>query len=189
MEEKRQSVTFHSHLDLAHQYWQKVAQKDSWAIDATCGNGYDTLFLAKICAGVIAIDIQEKAIENTRSLIQDLSHVHFFCQSHVDFPKSANEKPISLIVYNLGYLPGGDKELTTLSSSTLESLSSAMEIVLPGGLISLTCYPGHPEGAHEEKALLGVASGLDPKRWTICHHQWKNRQKAPSLLLLQKNFR
>ena len=183
MEEKRQS-----HLELAHSYWEKGFQKGSWAIDATCGNGHDARFLAKMCEGIIVLDIQKKALENTRFLLGDFSHVHFFCQSHERFPDLAYEKPISLIVYNLGYLPGGNKEVTTLTSTTLKSLQRAMDIVLPGGMISLTCYPGHPEGAREEKALLSFTKGLDPRIWSVCYHQWINRNKAPSLLLLQKNL-
>ncbi|MDN3506542.1 MAG: class I SAM-dependent methyltransferase [Simkaniaceae bacterium] len=182
MEAKRR----HSHIALAHSYWQNHVQKDTWAIDATCGNGKDTSFLAQICTGVISIDIQEKALESARQEAGE--NVSFFCQSHEEFPSQAYEKPISLIVYNLGYLPGGDKGLTTLTSSTLKSLNRAMEILLPGGLISITCYPGHPEGANEEEALLTFAKGLDPKNWSACHHRWLNRNKAPSLLLLEKSF-
>lgn len=180
MEAKRR----HSHIQLAHSYWQNHVQEDAWAIDATCGNGYDTHFLAKICEGVISIDVQEKALESARQGAQ--KNISFFCQSHEDFPPLAYEKPISLIVYNLGYLPGGDKGLTTFTSSTLKSLERAMEILLPGGLISITCYPGHPEGACEEKALISLAEGLEAKSWNVCHHRWLNRNKAPSLLLLQK---
>jgi hypothetical protein len=177
-----------SHLDLAKTYWAKCVQKDTWAIDATCGNGHDTLMLSQICSGVIALDVQEKALANTRMRLSANANVHFFCQNHESFPKLSYEKPISLIVYNLGYLPGGNMELTTLSSTTLKSLSTALDIIIGGGLISLSCYPGHSEGAREEKDLLAFAKGLDPKIWSVCHHQWINRSNAPSLLLLQKNL-
>jgi len=180
----------HSHIQLAHSYWKNHLQNDSqhtsWAIDATCGNGHDTHFLAKICEGVISIDIQEKAIENAKQTAES-SNIFYFCQSHENYPTLAYENPISLIVYNLGYLPGGDKGLTTLTPSTLSSLELAMDLLASGGLISITCYPGHLEGKAEEKALISLAEGLDVKLWNVCHHRWLNRKDAPSLLLLQKN--
>src|SRR5438046_2446562 len=117
MKEKRNFSIFNSHLDLAHQIWAKAAQPGDWAIDATCGKGHDTLFLAPHSEGVIGLDIQEKALENTRNLVTGNEKVHLFCQSHETLPDLA--KPIKLIVYNLGYLPGSDKALTTQVQSTL----------------------------------------------------------------------
>lgn len=194
MKEKRQFPIFNSPIDLAHQFWEKVLEQGGWAIDATCGNGYDTLCLARLIApeaGVIGLDMQEKAIQNTKNLFklqgQDLAQVHFFCQSHAEFPSLAKEKPIRLIVYNLGYLPGGDKSLTTLVDSTLQSIHKALDLLLPQGVVSITCYPGHSEGEREEKALQALSEQLDPKIWSSSFHSWKNRQSSPSLLIIQKS--
>jgi SAM-dependent methyltransferase len=187
---------FHSHLDLAHRYWEKILQEGDFAIDATCGNGNDTLKLAEILqkkGSVIGLDIQEEAIKRTRALLQShlteetLSRIHLYNQSHADFPPIASQHPIRLIVYNLGYLPKGNKQLTTLTESTLDSLSKALELVVPGGAISITCYPGHEEGAKEEKALLETVERLSPMLWNVCHHTFANRKASPSLLLIQKN--
>ncbi len=181
MEVKRQT-----HLSLAHSYWEKTIQSGDWAIDATCGNGHDTLKLSQICEGVISLDIQEKALEITKERLDQSANVHLFLQSHAELPPLATQVPVRLIVYNLGYLPGGNKKLTTRVSSTLQSLQWAQEILLPGGMISITCYPGHPEGQLEEKALIEMAAKLSPFAWDVCHHQWLNRNLAPSLLLLEK---
>jgi len=174
---------YNSHLDLAHQIWAKAAKPGDWAIDATCGNGHDTAFLAKHFAGVIALDIQEQALENTRKLVQDCNNVHLFHQSHETFP--ALPHPIRLIVYNLGYLPGGDKQLTTQASSTLMSIQNALR--LAQSLISITCYPGHPEGQREEEAILDFCQDLPPDMWNVSFHSFRNRIKAPSLVVIQKN--
>jgi len=182
MEDKRRNA----HLHLAHSYWKKQPQKQTWAIDATCGNGHDTKVLAEIFAGVIAIDIQKEALEKTKLRLGTLPHLHYFHQSHASFPPLALEKPISLIVYNLGYLPGGDKTNTTQTPTTLSSLQDALLLLIPGGLISVTCYPGHPEGAQEEEALIELAKELDPSIWQVCHHRWINKKRGPSLLLLEK---
>jgi SAM-dependent methyltransferase len=187
---------FQSHLDLAHQYWAKVLREGDWAIDATCGNGNDTLLLAKVLeksGGVIGLDIQAEAILNTKTLLhknisqEGLSRVHLFCQSHADFPPLALKHPIRLIVYNLGYLPKGDKRLTTMTESTLASLNKALDLIAPSGVISVTCYPGHPEGAQEERAILDKISTLSPMNWNICRHTFPNRTAAPSLILIQNN--
>lgn len=194
----RNFALFQSHLDLAHAYWQRLMQEGDWAIDATCGAGNDTLKLAEIVlakngGGVIGIDLQEEAILRTQELLTtklatDIDRlVHLFCQSHVDFPRLATQVPIKLIVYNLGYLPRGDKQVTTQTLSTLQSVQKALELVIPGGAISITCYPGHEEGAREEKALMQFVAELPPAMWSVCHHRFANRLQAPSLIFLQKN--
>lgn len=185
---------FQSHLDLAHNYWERLLQPGDWAIDATCGGGNDTLFLAEIIkkkgeGRVIAIDIQEEAIKRTQELLPRglITKVHLFNQSHISFPSLASEKPIKLIVYNLGYLPKGNKQLTTQTSSTLQSVQKALDLIPPGGAVSITCYPGHPEGAIEEKALINMLGSLPSSHWNICFHTFPNRRAAPSLIFIQKN--
>ena len=178
-----------SHLQQAHLTWNHWLQEGDWAIDATCGNGHDTLKLRELVGatgGVIALDIQEEAIE---SAIRRASapNVHFFCQSHTTFPSLSEQHPIRLIVYNLGYLPGGEKDKTTLRETTLASLKSALSLVSPGGLVSLTLYPGHPEGAAERTFLLDYVATLDPGEFIVSHTSWENRNAAPSLLIIQKN--
>lgn len=196
---KNPPYPFESHLKLAHYYWQLHLKPGDSAIDATCGNGHDTAFLAQICLSapsgrVYGFDIQPQALENTQNRLQSilsseqLNQVHLFLSSHTELAKAqtASGSAIKLIVYNLGYLPGGNKTETTFANSTLESLQSACEILSPGGLISITCYPGHPAGAIEEQALLDYTSSLSRPAWNCCHHRWINRQNAPSLLLMQK---
>ncbi len=189
---------FQSHLDLAHGYWERLLQKGDWAIDATCGAGNDTLKLAEILqkkgdGGVIAIDVLEEAILRTRELLQThlspdaFSKVHLYRQSHRDFPPMATEVQVKLIVYNLGYLPRGDKHLTTMTQTTLESARKAMDLLAAGGALSITCYPGHAEGASEERALIQMAAGLPPTVWNVCTHSFPNRTLAPGLILIQKN--
>lgn len=163
------------------------------AIDATCGNGHDTLFLAsEKVAMLYAIDIQEEALESTRRrLIAELDEEHFrkvsFQQRcHSTFPEEIKAGTVSLIVYNLGYLPSGDKSKTTLALTTLQSLNAALLLLCHGGVISITCYPGHPQGELEEQELLKFSSMLDPSEWSCCHHRWTNRKKSPSLLLIQR---
>lgn len=189
---------FQSHIELAHQYWEELIKMGDIVVDATCGNGQDTLFLAKQAvtndAGILyAIDIQDQAIELTKKLlVANLPHelferIKFIKGCHSIFPREIIPESVSLIVYNLGYLPGGDKHLTTMQDTTLMSIKNAFPLIKKGGAISITCYPGHTEGKIEEDLLLKFTSTLDPREWSCTHHQWINRNKAPSLLLLQKS--
>lgn len=188
---------FFSHLDLAHDYWKQVLQPGNLVIDATCGNGNDTLALAKLVliggkGRVYSLDIQEQALENAKKLLQknlsekDLERVHLCKQSHHELLTLPLSEPVKLIVYNLGYLPKGDKAITTMTSSTLESIKQALELIDPLGYISITCYPGHPEGIREQTALLEFFQNLPSHAWNVCFHNWVNKRKAPTLFFIQK---
>lgn len=188
---------FQSHLDLAHVYWSTLLKAGDSAIDATCGNGHDTLKIAEILledpqSHLWIIDLQHEALAATRKQLENrftpaqLKHVHYQEGSHQAFPSAIEPGTAALIVYNLGYLPGGNKGVTTLSATTIESLKRALILLKPGGAISLTCYPGHPEGKKEEEEICTWSRKLDPKQWSCCKHTWMNRREAPSLILIQK---
>ncbi len=189
-------------------YWEQLLQPGDCAIDATCGNGHDTLKLCELALSpeggrIYAFDIQEHALKATQNLLQSklaaelLTQVTYINKCHSDFkgamesaiygPGQFQLEPVKLVVYNLGYLPGSDKALTTAVNTTLQSIHAAAELIVPGGLISITCYPGHPEGALEETAILEMTASLSRFEWSCCYHRWINKKNAPSLLLLQKH--
>ena len=195
---RKQFSLFQSHIDLAHHYWRQILRPGDIALDATCGNGHDTLFLSECVltpdSGCLySIDVQENAILSAKEKLEgylsqeQLHRVKFFRQCHSTFPAEIQPESVKCIVYNLGYLPKGDKALTTKVETTLQSVTQAMTLLIKGGVISITCYPGHDEGAVEEKALLYFSKELDPKQWSCCYHQWLNRTQSPSLLLFQKS--
>ena len=155
---------FQSHIDLAHSLWKKIVKKGDLIVDATCGNGHDTLILAKLAltskeGTLYAMDKQTKAIVSCKGLLSKelpeeiLSKVHFVQGCHSRFPSEIAQESASLIVYNLGYLPGGDKSQTTETATTLLSVQKALSLLSKGGVISITCYPGHKEGMVEEEKL------------------------------------
>lgn len=182
---------FQSHLDFAHGFWGKFLKKEDVVIDATCGGGYDTVFLSTLSDYVIGLDIQEEAIKKTMDRLppEKKNKVRLYKQSHESFPKSIQKGSVTLIVYNLGYFPGGDKSITTQTSVTLESVKNGMQLLKNGGVISITAYPGHPEGKVEESALSEYLSKLNPKEWSVTHHRWINRDLSPSLFFVQNNCR
>lgn len=190
---RSQFSLFQSHLDLSHRYWQQILKKGDVVIDATCGNGKDTLYLASLVlpeGHLYAMDIQEQAILQTRELLSghDPQSIDILKQSHITFPKKILPNTVKGIIYNFGYLPGSNKAITTDSASSLESVMQACPLVCSGGFISLTCYPGHAEGAIEESILLNFCQSLPPQIWNVCYHQFYNRDKAPSLIFLQKQL-
>lgn len=188
---------FNQHLDLSKQYFKKLLNFGDIAIDATCGNGHDTSFIAACVltsdSGMLySFDIQQDALESTKKNILknhpdlNLERIHFLNQCHSKFPSEIIKNSVKLIVYNLGYLPGGDKSITTEADTTLKSIKNSMELVSLQGAIIITCYSGHSAGKIEEDRILEFVTGLNPKEWVCCHHRFINREKAPSLLILQK---
>lgn len=177
--------------NLALDEWSKVIKEGCVVIDATCGNGYDTKNLAILTQGkgqVIAYDIQEEAILKTQKLLEeslteeDRSHVSYKLASHEKL-----EGPFDLVVYNLGYLPGSDKKIKTHFETTLKSVQSALDQLNLGGLISIMCYIGHPEGLQEEESLNLYLSTLSSLKFSVRKHQWLNREKAPLLILIWRH--
>ncbi len=171
------------HLDLAKEIWEKHLRKGDLSIDATCGNGNDTLFLSQF-GPVIGLDIQTQAITNTKALVPAAT---LYQISHSNIDTIQLPCPPRLIVYNLGYLPKGNKSITTQTNSTLISVEKSLRLIASDGAVSITCYPGHDEGQKEEKALLQF---LEPmKEWEICYHKWLTRLRSPTFIWITKQTR
>lgn len=172
-------------LTLTHKEWKKHLKRGDRAIDATCGNGHDTLVLSKLnLSHLYVFDIQERALKATKKRLGIQSNISYHLGCHSTF--SGVENAVNLIVYNLGYLPGGNKSLTTQTQTTLKSLEKGLILLAPGGLISMTLYPGHPEGKREEEALLAHVAFFSPRKFQVSHYRALNRSNAPSLLLIRK---
>ncbi len=174
-----------NHIHLAHQYWDLHLSPEDVSIDATCGNGYDSHFLAQRCRSLYCYDIQEKAIKATRDRLKKYLHkTHFRHQSHRQFLNIST--PIHLIVYNLGYLPGGNKKLTTMVHQTLESLQNGLDLIAAGGMLSITTYPGHAEGLREHHAILEFCKQVSPYKIILYHHQRVSNPLSPTLFIIKK---
>jgi 16S rRNA C1402 N4-methylase RsmH len=173
--------------DIAQQAWLPYLRPGSWAIDATAGNGNDTLFLAKAVSPgghVFAFDIQEPAIRATARRLETagfLSTVSLIRESHAamraHLPCSA-ERRIQLICFNLGYLPNGDHTLTTRLETTMPALRQALELLNPDGALSIMAYRGHPGGMEEAEAVAAFVDQL-PDQWKIQHHEESGASDRP----------
>ena len=180
--------------DLCQRLWRDLLCKGDTVIDATMGGGKDSLVLAQtlqeLGGGTLySMDIQELALAKTKQLFSTaktpLVNLHLLMSCHTTFPEEITS--VKLIVYNLGYLPGGgNKELTTLSSTTLISIANALPILSPLGSISIMAYPGHEEGARENAAIGDTLTSLAKDRYLCSSHKILNRHLSPVLYLIQK---
>jgi predicted methyltransferase len=155
----------------AHQQVAAVLKPGDWAIDATAGNGHDTAFLARAVGPtgrVFAFDIQDAALEATSARIGPAaSHVALLRAGHetmqVHLPREAFGR-ITAILFNLGYLPGGDKQVTTQTETSIAALQAALPLLADNGVMSIMVYRGHDAGGAEAAAVLSWIKEL-PHDW------------------------
>jgi SAM-dependent methyltransferase len=177
---------------LAHHFLRNVVKPGDRVVDATCGNGNDTLFLARLVGEhgcVWAFDIQPLAIEKTAALLA--AHQ---CDSQVELIADGHESlsalvkgPLSAAVFNLGFLPGGDKGCITHGETTIAALAQAAALLVAGGIVTVAVYPGHSGGDDESQAVEQWASGLSPHIFNVWRHRQLNRSAvAPYLILVER---
>ena len=150
-------------------------------IDATLGNGHDTDFLKDNFETVYSFDIQEMAVNNYKE--KNISNVNVILDSHENFKKYINEE-VDCIVYNLGYLPGANKHITTKTDSTLKSVEEGLDILSKNGIMFIAMYPGHEEGAREKDSILELAKNLNTKHFGVLYQEFINRPNNPPCLLV-----
>ncbi len=177
-------------------------------IDATVGNGHDTLFLASLVGGdgrVYGFDVQTAAIDVTRHRLASyaaiptnppLAEVTLIARSHAQMQAHVPTKwhgHVAAIMFNLGYLPGRDHALTTRWPSTLAAIDAGRRLLAPGGVISVLSYPGHPAGRHELDGILAlIERAADPDSDPGDHLQWHEYDpraapdKAPRLFVARR---
>ena len=151
------------------------------AVDATCGRGYDTIFLADLFDNVYAFDIQDDAISSTKDLTKDYGNVKIIKDSNENICTYLNE--VDAVMYNLGYLPNGDKHITTTVSSTINSLKAVLSILKQDAIITIICYPGHNEGLKESIAVCDYLKSLNQKEFDVLKYDFINQINNPPYLL------
>ena len=138
--------------------------------DFTMGNGHDTLFLSKTVGEsgrVFAFDIQRDALKSTEKRLKEKgapNNYTLICDSHHNADKYI-DRPIKAGMFNLGYLPGGDKTITTKRETTLSAIKTAINLLAPDGILLIAVYPGHEEGEIEGELIHEMLSELDRRRY------------------------
>ncbi|MGL5616563.1 MAG: tRNA (mnm(5)s(2)U34)-methyltransferase [Sarcina sp.] len=170
--------------NLIHHIIETKIDNKKIAIDATLGNGHDTDFLKDLFMKVYAFDIQDIAVENYNS--KNIKNVEAIKDSHENFEKYINEK-VDCIIYNLGYLPGADKHITTKVESTLKSIKIGLNLLEKNGIMFIAIYSGHEEGKLEKEEVLKLAKQLSTKNFGVLYTDFINRpNNPPSLLIIEK---
>ncbi|AZP05539.1 tRNA (mnm(5)s(2)U34)-methyltransferase [Jeotgalibaca ciconiae] len=177
-------------VSFSHDLLKQTIVPGDLVIDATVGNGNDTILLAQLTGSrgtVIGFDIQASAIEKTRQklLLTGLGErvtLHQVGHENAEsyLPKN---KEIGAIIYNLGYLPGGDKSITTLKDSTIKSIVSLLPHLRIGSLLIIVIYSGHPAGTEEKDALLQFSEQLDQKEFSVLRYQFINQKNEPPFII------
>lgn len=166
------------------------------AVDATVGNGHDTLFLAR-CVGeegaVYGFDLQPQALEQTRGRLESAGLAGRVRLEEADHGRLADHLPpeargrVKAVMFNLGYLPGSDKACITRPASTRAALDQALQVLAPGGLISVLAYTGHPGGREEADEVRRWSEGLDAQRLEVRYEGVPEaRGPAPELTLIRR---
>lgn len=178
-----------SALEFSHNLLKETVREGDVVIDATAGNGNDTVLLATLVGRygkVIGFDIQKQAIENTKQklLLTGLSQqVTLYHQGHETIPEVLeNEEQIGGIIFNLAYLPGSDKSITK-KETTLQAVATLLPRLRIGSYLLLVVYSGHPGNTEENDALLEYATTVDPSLFKVLHYGFINQVNNPPFLI------
>lgn len=155
------------------------------AVDMTAGNGHDSKFILDKLKPkkLFAFDIQKMAQESTKNLLGDKENFTFILDSHANIDKYIKQK-VDLVIFNLGYLPKGDKNITTTWDSTITAIKKSLEILSPRGKIFITVYPGHPAGELESEKITEFLANLDYKKYTVLKMNFVNKINNPPYVLV-----
>ena len=165
------------------------------AIDATSGNGYDTLFLAQqvgLSGKVIAIDIQDCAIQSTREKLESaglIDRVRLVSEDHAVAQRKlivADHEGVAAVTFNLGYLPGSDKSIQTRAESTKAALTASIQLLVPGGCLCVTAYRGHSGGTVEAETVEALMHISRAQGNAVECHQPESSNSPPILWVLRK---
>ena len=172
--------------------FKDVIEPGDTVVDATMGNGHDTLTLCQLVGEngkVYAFDVQSQAVENTRARLQEagvLSRAELFCLGHEHILEKV-KGPIALSAFNLGWLPGGDKSVTTHWETTKQAVEGALSLLKPLGVCVICAYPGHAEGNRERSELMELLAQLPPQQYNVLEHRFLNAGPgAPECFVIQR---
>ncbi len=177
----KQMIPYAKHL------MEETIQKGDTVVDATAGNGNDTLFLAKLVGEtghVYSFDIQQTAIENTKQLLSNYNNTTIIHTGH----ENADEyikTPIKAAMFNLGYLPKGNHEIITQAETTIKAIEKLIKLLKPEGIIVITVYHGHNSAERDE--LLKHLSKYNQKEIHVLKYEFINQKNdAPFIIAIEK---
>ena len=179
-------------LPFARSLLEKAVSPGDIVVDATVGNGHDTLYLARLTGPgglVYGFDIQQQALDScmkklseeelsSRAVLFKCGHEHVKAQIPIE-----QHGKITAAIFNLGYLPGGDKSIVTTPDTTLKAVHDLLDIMAVEGIIIVVVYHGHPEGKKEKIEILEFAASLDQQRAHVLQYGFINQKNNPPFII------
>lgn len=175
-------------LQYAQTLLKSAINEGDIAVDATAGNGHDTLFLAQLVGDdgfVYAFDVQKQAVDATLHRLLDNALEHralVLKDGHENVAKYVN-KPVAGAIFNLGYLPGSDHEVITRPNTTIQALESLLKLLKIGGIIVLVIYHGHEGGKEERDEVIRFVSELPQKYIHVLRYEFLNQKNDPPFVI------
>lgn len=171
-------------LSIVHDFLRAHLGPGMFAVDATAGNGHDTAFLCSLVGPegkVLAMDIQPAAVESTRHRLQTLGYAQarVVCDSHANLARYARPGTVDAAVFNLGYLPGGDHGVFTVPETSVPALRTALDLLRPGGVLTVCAYSGGLQGTTERDAVLAFARSLPEAQYRVELELFSHRAGLP----------
>lgn len=186
--------SFRNAVEFVHGILRANVCAGSVVVDATVGNGWDTAVLAELVGQdgiVFGFDIQQVALDVTAARVANVDcKIELHLEGHQNMRSviPANlHGSVSAITFNLGYLPGGDKDVYTQLESTVLALKESLQILAPNGLLTMVCYR-HAHGELELSAVRNEISGWDQQVYTVTETQFLNQKGNPPVVFVVQKF-
>lgn len=177
-------------LQLAKDRLAESANPQGTYVDFTMGRGRDTLFLCRLApqGRVYAFDIQQAALDQTAELLlqNDINNATLILDNHDRFADYVPGE-IDGGLFNLGFLPGGDRSVTTQRGSTTTAVRRAMQALKRGGALGVAVYPGHEEGRLEGETLQSYFVGVDKKKFDVFIYRLLNVPDSPYMMMIERH--
>ena len=172
--------------EYCHRFLEMYIEPGDVCVDATAGNGNDTEFLCRLAGNtgkVYAFDIQQEAVAHTAERLKRLGLGSRACVIRDGHEKMGEyvKEDVSAIVFNLGYLPGGDHRISTKAETSILAVEEGLKLLKVEGVMSLCIYSGKDSGYEEKEAVLTYLKGVDPRKWLVIVHQFYNRENDPPI--------
>lgn len=175
-------------LAQSHALIERIVQPGDIVVDATAGNGNDTAFLARLVGEkgkVYTFDIQDKALEKTKKRLTEqglIDQVTLIKDGHQNMSSYVKEN-VRTVMFNLGYLPGGDHTIGTRGNTTITAIQQAMELIHVHGVVSIVVYYGGDSGFDEKNEVMEFIKEIDNKKYTVMKTEFVNQINCPPILI------
>ena len=172
-------------LTIVHDFLRRQVRPGAFCIGATAGKGRDTALLCQLAGErgrVLAFDIQEDAVRQTRALLENEGlHAEVVLDSHANMAQYAGPDTVDCIVFNFGRLPGGDPHIFTTAETSIAAIDAGLALLRPGGVMALALYYGKENGYEEKNAILSHVKSINDRAFTVLSCEWLNRKNDPPL--------